>query len=373
MEKNLIEKLAGKWADFKYAVRHSKIARRVATLMLAGAMAVPVVLSASACTVTIKDNGDGTFDINPVDPNPGDGTGNNQGNNQGNQQGGNQQGGSTEKPEPDYSKYSQLLRDVLTDPEYDELYKRYESGDIKEGTTGDLGLNLFEAIPYDYLANKGEDVESIKNGKVAVSADLYTLNNDNSHLYNKLNITHFLNNGENYINQYLLKYKISEQELKDLTMLYNGKYYQGPVMFQKLSSTREPIQAIEFSLTEKANKNLISGANNKKTAISILTNYDQIGSVNIMSMTPTTLWGEDCFETTFLLFGSANNTDAVSKRNLYEITAQQSIATAKISFNNNILDLDNINAMYPNLISSTPITYFQLNHAFKNAKTTLNK
>lgn len=280
----------------------------------------------------------------------------------------NNQGSGDEPAEkkPDYSMYSPLLQEVLSDPEYDELYRRYESGEIKEGSTGDLGVNLFEAIPYDFLENKHEDVEEIKSGTFVVAADLYVLENNKSYIYSKLDI-YKADNEKTYIHQYLLQYQITEQEIEDFTMLYKGKYFQGPIMFQHLASKQTPKVISEFAITEKAYKKIIGNCNNKKTYLSEAINSDNIDCANIMSMKPITLWHEPAFIIQFWLF-SAGSYNSVSARTLYEVDIQTVVSSCKLTVNNNIYDLEDLFALDPVLNSSTPITYFQLYHSFKNFK-----
>ena len=133
-------------------------------------------LCMTACSgLTIRENGDGSYTVTP-NRNEGDDTQNNQpGNNQ----------GSTDKPTaPDYSMYSPLLQEVLNDPQWDALYSKYESGEIYQTSNHyDTGTNLLEAIPYDYLGNKDEDVRAIKNGAVLVNADLFTIENEKNSIF----------------------------------------------------------------------------------------------------------------------------------------------------------------------------------------------
>ena len=346
------------------------LAKRIATILLAGAMIVPVALSASACRVTIKDNGDGSYTITP-NPNDQGNNNNNQGNNQGSTN--TPQGGQTTPKEPDYSKYSPLLQEVLNGSYYDDLWRRYESNKWHEFSTPyDPEYNLLEAIPYDYLASKDEDIIGIKNDDVWVNSDLYTIQNEEKdYIYDRIQITYEVKDGENYMHQYLLQYQITKQELKDLEMLYWDRYFQGPVMFQRLASKQTPKVIAEFAITEKGNKNIIASCNNKNKYIAEIINYNRIASANIMTMSPITLWNELAYNIKFWLFsaaGKAYNGWAVTSRELYEVDTQTVASTCRLTVDNNIYDLEDLFALNPVLISSTPITYFELGHAFKNFK-----
>lgn len=283
----------------------------------------------------------------------------------------NNQGSGDEPAEkkPDYSMYSPLLQEVLSDPEYDELYRRYESGEIKEGSTGDLGLNLFEAIPYDFLENKHEDVEEIKSGTFAVVADLYVLENNKSYIYSKLDI-YKADNEKTYIHQYLLQYQITEQEIEDFTMLYKGDYFQGPIMFQRLASKQTPKVISEFAITEKAYEKVLNVCNStgQYATLAKLLNHDKISNFTLTSLDYGMVWDENSFDITFKLINEGNSRGSVSTRTLYKVSSSLVYSTSRVSYDDGILDLESFSGINSTILDSTPITYFRLNHAFKNFK-----
>ena len=337
------------------------LAKRIATILLAGAMIVPVALSASACRVTIKDNGDGSYTITP-NPNDQDNTDSQGSTNT-------PQGGQTTPKEPDYSKYSPLLQEVLNDSYYDDLWRRYESNELYEANNHyDPGTNLLEAIPYDFLTGKDEDIEGIKNGSVWVNSNLYTIQNEEKdYIYDRIQITYEVKDGENYMHQYLLQYQIAEQELKDLEMLYSGECFQGPVMFQRLASKQTPKVIAEFAITEKGNKNIIANCNNKYSFIAKTLNYNKIASGTVLSLTPITYRDKEGYDISLYLFRETNY-DPISSCVLYQVNAKMVERESRVTFNDGIMDLADLNALEPVLISSTPITYFHLDFAFKNFK-----
>ena len=312
-----------------------KPAKKIAALCLAGAMTLPLALSLGAC----GGNGNG----NTTNPN----------------------GNQTQQGNTNYSQYSKLLQDVLNNPEYDELYRQYESGEIGEsGTTLDSGVNIMEAIPYDFLTNKGEDIEGIKSGSVAVAADLYVMDNDKSNIYSKLEIIYRMTDGEKYINQYLLKYKIKEDELKDFTMLYEGGYYQGPIMFQYLASQREPEVVAEFSIYDDTNKSFI------KTLNSLYVIPELLGN-KVSSFVVTGLEPNDQQEGFYHMYLNAISEDSsnshVAKRTIAPIYLSLT-SGCRVEYGNGILHCDHTNLINFQTTTCNTITYFQLNHAFKNFK-----
>lgn len=317
-------------------------------------------LCMTACSgLTIRENGDGSYTVTP-NRNEGDDTQNNQpGNNQ----------GSTDKPTaPDYSMYSLLLQEVLNDPQWDALYSKYESNELFIANDHiDVGTNLLEAIPYDFLMNKGEDVAGIKDGSVAVGSYLYVIDNDKTQLYDKINVIYRPKDKESYINQYLLKYRITEQELNDLKTLYSGRFYQGPIMFQCLAAKQQPEVISEFSITENGYKNILNNCNNANNYIAETLNYNQIVSCSIISLTPTIFRDKDAYDAIMYLFEKAGK-GTVSSCELYQIKVKLLDYKSKVTYDNGIMNLVDLNALEPNLISSTPITYFQLENAFKDFK-----
>lgn len=278
---NFRQKIAG----LKCAIGRGKFAKRVACIMLAGAMTVPFALTAAACTVTIKDNGDGTYDITPADPNPNG--------NQGSQtpsgnQGGNQGGAAKPEPtEPDYSMYSPLLQTVLKSEYYNDLIEKDKNGELDHTVNGmpafDGSTNLIDAIPYRFLRNEGADIENIQLDKIIVTTTAYTLNSNSNELYLKMDIT-YPNNNNNYTNQYLLKYDITEQEYNDLKMLNKEEYIQAGFFIQELDNQREPEVIGKFSIYTEIYKNFLQSFNKVELLYSVF-DSNQITDYIVKSIT----------------------------------------------------------------------------------------
>lgn len=262
---NFRQKIAG----LKCAIGRGKFAKRVACIMLAGAMTVPFALTAAACTVTIKDNGDGTYDITPADPNP---NGNQGSQNPSGNQGGNQGGAAKPEPtEPDYSMYSPLLQTVLKSEYYNDLIERNKRGELDHNHTSNVlsfdgGRNYVEAIPYRFLQNEGINIEDVKLDKVKVDTLAYTSNKND--LYLKMDIT-YPNNNNNYTTQYLLKYNITKQEYDDLKMLNKEEYIQAGFFIQELDNQREPEVIGKFSIYTEIYKNFLQSFNKVELLYSV--------------------------------------------------------------------------------------------------------
>ena len=319
---------------------HGKPAKKIAALCLAGAMTLPLALSLGAC----GGNGNG----NTTNPN----------------------GNQTQQGNTNYSQYSKLLQDVLNNPEYDELYRQYESGEMFENCEFfDTGANQLEAIPYDFLAAKGEDVENIKIGAVAANSMLYTREDEKNYIYDKLDLTYKVEGGENYINQYLLKYRISEQELKDLTMLYEGDYYQGPIMFQYLASQREPEVVAEFSIYEDTYKSFIKTLNSLYVIPSLLGN--KVDSFVVTGLEPNAD-KEDYYDYDLYLniISEDSSNSHVAKRTIAPIYLSLT-SGCRVEYGNGILHCDHTNLINFQTTTCNTITYFILAVGFKNFKTKL--
>lgn len=287
---------------------------------------------------------------------------------QGSQESANPSQGSAGQTDDKYSKYSPLLQEVLADPYYDDLYRRYESGELyQENSHFDTGTNLLEAFPYDFLTSKEEDVDGIKNGAILANSELYIIQNEKGFIYDCVMLKYRTTDGEKYMHNYLLQYKITEQELEDLTMLYRNRCFQGPVMFQRLASKQTPKVIADFGITESAYESIIASCNHKNNYIAETLNYNTIESGTILSLTPITFRDREGYDILLYLFGQMGH-QPVSSCVVYQVNAKMLEYKSKVTYTNGVMDLEVLNALDPVLISSTPITYYFLYSNFKNFK-----
>lgn len=236
---NLLSKLREKFKNVKDETK-----KRVMSTILAGGIALSG-LGLSACNSTTNNN-DNT---NPPIVNPGDNENENQtpgGDNGNSQTPGEGNGGSQT---PDYSKYSQILQNVLTDKYYWGL-EGEETADDKIGANRWTYNNpRFMAIPYGFLEDEGFDISKIKSGSLYCKSDLYTINND---LFIELRAeiktnTPIWENTSSYLANYVLKYTLTNQELKEVLALHEPlsssdktTYLQAPFFIQELSYLKTP-------------------------------------------------------------------------------------------------------------------------------------
>ncbi len=146
-------------------------------------------------------------------------------------------------PDNKYSKYSQILQNVLTDQYYKNLIitDRFASKDY--GNKNSYAHPKFKAIPYGFLEDEGYDAEKIKDrgNNIYVHSNMYTIGND---LFIELTVE--TKASTNYYTQYIVKYNLTNQELKELNALFVNvrsdrhkdckvTNYQAPFFVQELS------------------------------------------------------------------------------------------------------------------------------------------
>lgn len=163
-----------------------------------------------------------------------------------------QSGSKTPPKTPDYSNYSQILQKVLTD----DYYRALESEEESTPDT-DMGSNRwsynnprFMAIPFGFLESQGFDIDDVKNRSLYSKSDVYTIDND---LFIELRIEidagyEFLDGISSYLANYIIKYKLTDGELKEVHALHKNlnsgwgrkTYLQAPLFIQELSYQKTP-------------------------------------------------------------------------------------------------------------------------------------
>lgn len=159
---------------------------------------------------------------------------------------------STEIDEIDMSMFTYLTRDALESEECKKLNKIIESN-FEKGFYKDVYGN-----PYTFLKEQGYDINKIMSGRQECLTSAFILKADNSDikvggmyevvpsLYMGINVADDTNT---YYNQYLIKYTLSEQELKEYHALYNQRYIQSLYLNNIISQNKTP----EVLMTSKIN------------------------------------------------------------------------------------------------------------------------
>lgn len=142
---------------------------------------------------------------------------------------------------PEYSKYSQILQNVLNDDYYLNLISVDNSWTGSAQDAPSYKNPKYNAIPYGFLEDEGYNIDQIKNNQVASKSDMYTIGND---LYIELRVE--TKATKNYYTNYVLKYNLTDKELHELDVLFtnigNGKttFYRAPFFVQELSYSKTP-------------------------------------------------------------------------------------------------------------------------------------
>lgn len=143
---------------------------------------------------------------------------------------------------PDYSKCSQILKNVLTDFYYYELISLDNSYYETTNEYYHYQNAKYNAIPYGFLEDEGFDIDKIKNNQVSSQSDMYLDGND---LFIELRIENKAST--NYFTNYILKYSLTDQEINELDILFKDfgsrtkeTFYQAPFFIQELSYLKTP-------------------------------------------------------------------------------------------------------------------------------------
>lgn len=138
----------------------------------------------------------------------------------------------------DYSKYSPLLQKVLKDDEINDH--------IEEARTDFNYYNnaVFDPHPYAFLEEQGHNVDAIKNGDIECRTVSYIPENEPNSLYM---LTYVENNAvKPYLTQYILKYNLTDAEVKDYNFLHGngGTYYIQAVFMNDMISKTKNVEIV---------------------------------------------------------------------------------------------------------------------------------
>ncbi len=145
----------------------------------------------------------------------------------------NPQGGS--QTPADVSGYSQILQNILLDEHYNDLIASVTNeNNVLDGWE-------FKPHPYAFYERQGLDVEAIKK----YESDAYTMSYVLEEEPNNLYIYTRVMQDNSYWANYLLKYTLTEQEMKDYHELHSAHpqyhyYIQAVFMNNEIAKTREP-------------------------------------------------------------------------------------------------------------------------------------
>jgi len=194
---------------------NSQILKKIAGLALAGA----ITISLTACDydLTIKpDNSETEIKIEGTFTTPTQQTTTAQ----------------TTSSSQDLDEYSDLLKQVVADEYYHSLLVQ-----------GSLDYSFhssayFKPHPYTFLEDEGYNIEAIKNGSLTCETQSFIKESEPNNLYIA---TYVENKGSTpYFTEYLIKYKLTDQEVYDYNFLHDGNYIQSVFMNDKISQLKTP-------------------------------------------------------------------------------------------------------------------------------------
>ena len=118
-------------------------------------------------------------------------------------------GSETGKKE-DYSQYSKILQEVLTNNYYNNLLAQAKVDASLYSSA------KFATHPYGFLEREGFDIEAIKDGELDCKTYAFYKESEPNNLYMAV----YAEKDEGIYNEYLIRYKLTEQEMYDYKMLY---------------------------------------------------------------------------------------------------------------------------------------------------------
>ena len=170
------------------------------------------------------------------------------------------------KTEKDYSGLSQIMLNVLNDEYYNDLIRNDRYMDAETGKLYSYSGRAYGAFPFAFLEDEGYDIEKIKDGSLYCKSEFYLKGND---MYMELKVENE-SSTQNYLTNYILKYHVTDQEIKEINMLYVGlnqfdrvTYYQAPFYIQELTYDRDPEIISEAYITREALEQQAKNIGNK--------------------------------------------------------------------------------------------------------------
>lgn len=148
-------------------------------------------------------------------------------------------------------KISQMLSNILTSEYYNYLLSSAEQNPDLYDTA------KFDPHPYAFLNDEGFDVDAIKNNQIACRTQSFVKDSEPNNLYIA---TYVENKSGNYYSQYLLRYKLTDKEMKEYHMLHNSNsrqfYLEAVFLNNEISKIKEPEVLAETKITTNAHEKL---------------------------------------------------------------------------------------------------------------------
>ncbi len=293
MEKNKPNLLVRLFNKIKNAWKNNKIVKRVATLVIAGALSTTLMFGCSPKST----------------PGPGPGPG----------------------PNPS-SKYSTILENVLKDEYYNGLIDAAKEDDELYRSA------KFDPHPYAFLKSKGHNVDKIKSGDLKCRTVSYVKEDEPNNLYM---MTYVENEASDpYYTEYMLKYTLTEQEMKDYAFLHkdgSNYYIQAVFMNDEISESKKATILGETKMNVEAHDEMMGSM---QTTGKIKDHYKSTRVDLILKN-----FNEKKQEFQVVVFPKiSNNTEMIKNEILFEFSLTAGLSELKIK--NNIFYGPNLNRQY---------------------------
>lgn len=215
----------------------NKLAKRLATLALAGAM-VLAPLGLAACSANCQGI---VVPNNQTQATPG-----------GNTNGGNTNpGGNTNSNDDKGLELSDITKKLMTD----DYYLNIAHTILYDSTKTEKNML---PVPYKFLKQHGHDVDAYLDGTLNAFASSYIYDNDKNHIYVSVkaeNVSY--HEYGNYYTNYVLKYPLTNQEYDEYVYLNKGGYVQGLLFIQELDNQKTPEIVNEINIAVSSYDDMI--------------------------------------------------------------------------------------------------------------------
>lgn len=297
-KKSLFKKISDKWAQARYLLESktemvkeklhnakenikekfsktkTKIVVRVASLVLTGAMAasmascsfnstidteVPQKESNSQYETIINQEGNQN---NPGYTIPGE---NNNDITHGNNSGENNLTETEQQRE-----YTEALQYVLNNPEYNALIAQVKrEASINNAPHSETwSSSKASHRPYGFFEKQGFDIDALKNGSLEAFGAAFTKQDEPNNLYVCASAEKAASTP--YLTQYILKYELTDQEMKEYKWLNSECYMQAMFMVDAYSQFKTPEIVNESKITTRAYYGLFDSLSKKSLTKTLL-------------------------------------------------------------------------------------------------------
>lgn len=165
--------------------------------------------------------------------------------------------GQTTTSKNDYSQYSALLQSILENEEYDRL--------IANAINNPNALRSnYAPHPYGFLESEGYNIADIKNGTIKASTTSFVLTEEPNNLYVATYVE--TKSAKPYYTEYLLRYTLTDKEMKDYHMLHTNVYIESNFINEVISRTKTPTVINEVRCTVEAHDAFMEEFKNESEA-----------------------------------------------------------------------------------------------------------